>query len=101
MKPKEIKKLAEGLEVTWSDGRSEFFKFARLRTSCACAVCRELKVPLNDSMPFFPRAITLVQMELVGNYAVALTWGDGHRSIFAFDRLIAPEISEAQIEERT
>jgi DUF971 family protein len=93
MKPKEIRRGPTGLDMILTDGTLRTFVYGELRKSCACAVCRELKVPLNESMPFFPRATSVVNLELVGNYAIAVTWGDGHRSIYAFDRLFSSQAS--------
>ncbi len=96
MRPTEIRRV-EGshLEFSFKEAESRRVSLGDLRKSCACAVCRESKVPLNESMPFFPRATSLNKIEPVGNYAMAITWGDGHRSIYAFERLFeaAPEMS--------
>ncbi|MDB5037211.1 MAG: hypothetical protein JWQ35_739 [Bacteriovoracaceae bacterium] len=92
MKPVEIKKQEKGLEISWSDHQKTFANFGSVRKSCTCAVCKEIKVPLNDTMPFYERSITLQKMELVGNYAIEILWGDGHRSIVSFDRLRASTI---------
>jgi DUF971 family protein len=91
MKPKEIKRQSSGLEVLWDDSEKSFCEFSAIRKNCTCAICKEMKTPLNESMPFYQKSISLKGMSLVGNYAVELLWGDGHRSIVSFDRLRSHE----------
>ncbi len=85
-KPKEIQKSESGLRVLWSDGVLDVFPYSDLRLSCTCAICREQSTP-SPTSAWFARACTFRSMDLVGNYALGVMWGDGHRSIFAFDRL--------------
>jgi DUF971 family protein len=37
--PRDIKKLPEGLRVTWSDGHESLYPFPVLRALCKCAGC--------------------------------------------------------------
>jgi DUF971 family protein len=37
--PRDIKKLPEGLRVTWADGHQSLHPYAALRASCKCAGC--------------------------------------------------------------
>lgn len=92
MRPREVRRQSAGLEILWEDSQKTFSDFSSIRKFCTCAVCKEAKVPLNDSMPFFQRSISLQAMNLVGNYAVEIVWADGHRSIVAFDRLRPHEV---------
>jgi len=65
-------------------------QLAKLRKSCPCAHCiteRENKpgtyIPLLSSVQ-----LTLVKIEMVGNYALKLIWQDGHEAgIYTFDKL--------------
>ncbi len=89
MKPKEIKRTASALQILWSDGSTELVDFGKLRKACSCAVCRELKTPLQETQPYYKRAVQMNKMDLIGNYALGVTWGDGHHSIFSFERIKA------------
>lgn len=65
-------------------------QLAKLRKSCPCAQCiteRENKpgsyIPLLSSVQ-----LTVINIELVGNYALKLIWQDGHDAgIYTFDKL--------------
>ncbi len=74
------------LTITWSDGVEAVYSFALLRNACPCAECRGghenmtseptpemFQIPEMD-----PRAISLRDIEAVGNYALVLHWEDGH-----------------------
>jgi hypothetical protein len=37
--PRDIKKLPEGLRVTWTDGHDSLYPYADLRALCRCAGC--------------------------------------------------------------
>ncbi len=37
--PRDIKKLPEGLRVTWADGHQSLYPYPTLRASCKCAGC--------------------------------------------------------------
>jgi len=87
MKPKEIRKGPSGLQIIWCDQKLEVLDYARLRANCACAVCREFVQMPNYAEPRFERSRQIHSMELIGNYALGMTWADGHKSIYAFDRL--------------
>lgn len=86
-RPVEIRREGEFLQINWENKSTTQKKFSEVRLSCACAICKESKVPLQPSMPFYPRAIRPSSIELVGNYALHIAWEDGHRSIVALDRL--------------
>jgi DUF971 family protein len=71
------------LEVAWSDGHQTTYDFARLRWLCPCAYCRgEAGLPgwLDSAPTLSPEQTRLVDMVLVGQYAVAPTWADGHHT---------------------
>lgn len=86
-RPTEIRKDLLGLKMTWTGGQETSTSYAQIRQACACAVCKEMKVPLSEDQPYFYRATSLEGMKLVGNYAVEILWGDGHRSIMPFEKL--------------
>jgi DUF971 family protein len=84
-------RAAATLEIDWSDGHRTTYDFVTLRWLCPCAFCRgEAGQPgWLDSNPTLSEAQTqLTSMELVGQYAVAPTWADGHHTgYYTFARL--------------
>jgi DUF971 family protein len=81
--PTAIKADREAGQVTidWADGHVSRFEATALRLSCPCAFCQgEAGRPgWLDTNPELTAAQTqLVDMRLVGAYAIAPTWGDGH-----------------------
>ena len=80
-----------GIVVSPPDGEERVIPPADLRRRCRCAVCveetsgRPLLDP--DSVPedIYPTAI-----QPMGNYAVAISWSDGHTSsIYPYDSIVA------------
>jgi len=84
-------RAAAALEIDWADGHASRFDFVTLRWLCPCAFCRgEAGQPgWLDSSPTLTEAQTqLTDMSLVGQYAVAPTWADGHHTgFYTFQRL--------------
>ena len=71
------------LAIEWSDGHATSYDFTALRWLCPCAFCRgEAGLPgWLDSRPTLTDAQTsLVDISLVGQYAIAPEWGDGHHT---------------------
>jgi DUF971 family protein len=87
--PKEIK-VAEGLlRILWSDGHASRYALRDVRMACRCAACvdewthQSLLVPERIPADIRPTAI-----EVVGSYAVHITWSDGHSTgIYSYDVL--------------
>merc|ERR1711935_1327518 len=77
----------------------EPLKPAELRRACRCAACveeltgKQLLKP-ND----VPESIKPIQMSSTGNYALSVTWSDGHRSLYPY-RQIKSLIGEEEEEE--
>ena len=73
--------------ITWSDGHASTYTPAWLRRNCPCAECRgthgtppkAFKIVTTSQLQSAPRQIVIDGVEPVGNYAIAFTWGDGHR----------------------
>jgi DUF971 family protein len=71
------------LDIAWGDGHATTYDFERLRWLCPCAYCRgEAGLPgwLDSAPTLSPEQTRLVDIVLVGQYAVAPTWGDGHHT---------------------
>lgn len=74
------------LVIEWSDGHRSEYSLAALRAACPCAECQAregtdagggleaLEIPLVSAA-----ATQLAAVEQVGNYALQLSWQDGHR----------------------
>src|SRR5512141_2593589 len=79
--------------IDWADGHRSEFGSVTLRWLCPCAFCRgEAGQPgWLDSMPELSAQQTqLVDLRLVGTYAIAPIWGDGHDTgYYTFDALRA------------
>lgn len=89
-----------GVDITWADGHASHYDFAYLREECPCATCNDeriKKAELQSAAPGFasspalpmfkpkPRAQAATQ---VGNYAIQLSFTDGHSTgIYSYDHL--------------
>jgi DUF971 family protein len=84
-------RAAGTLEVGWRDGHQTVYDAATLRWLCPCAFCRgEAGLPgwLDSAPQLSPEQTRLVDLQLVGQYAIAPTWGDGHHTgYYAFTTL--------------
>jgi DUF971 family protein len=82
--PVEIRheKSARRVVLVWADGHTSTYGLDYLRSWCPCASCqghaaRARYLDLTNQ--------ELVHLELVGNYALAPTWADGHNTgIYSF-----------------
>ena len=102
-KPKIISRIKEpndptvgtGIQITWDDGTISILGNGLLRRRCPCADCEELRTKRKVKSESL-RVITsdvihqtnIVEITLVGNYAISILWGDGHNNgIYTFDYL--------------
>ncbi len=77
------------LSIEWADGWETVYTAAELRRLCPCAQCvHELTGrPLLDPTSV-PDDLTQTDVRLVGNYAIAVRFSDGHDTgIYTFTRL--------------
>lgn len=86
-RPLEVRRLADErrLRIRWSDGHESTYDWAYLRGWCPCAGCQghggELHYVHADNTD-------LAKIAVVGNYALGLTWGDGHETgIYSYRHL--------------
>jgi DUF971 family protein len=71
------------LELGWGDGHVTIYNAHDLRWLCPCAFCRgEAGLPgwLDTSPTLTDEQTRLVDVHLVGSYALAPTWADGHHT---------------------
>jgi len=89
-----------GVDITWADGHSSHYDFAYLRDECPCATCndeREKKEAMKSlspgmasspALPMFKPKTRAKAATQVGNYAIQITFTDGHSTgIYAYDNL--------------
>ena len=87
------------LSIDWDDGHATEYDTTTLRWLCPCAFCRgEAGMPgwLDSDPTLTPEQTRLVDVVLVGGYAIAPSWADGHHTgyyTFAMlrDRCPCPE----------
>jgi DUF971 family protein len=78
-----LDRAAGTFEVDWADGHRTTYGAHDLRWLCPCAFCRgEAGLPgwLDTAPTLTAEQMQLVDAHLVGNYAIAPTWGDGHHT---------------------
>ncbi|MFQ5600949.1 MAG: DUF971 domain-containing protein [Candidatus Krumholzibacteriia bacterium] len=88
--PTEIEKLGDReIKITWDDGHVSLYRNPDLRFACSCAMCvEEMSGARRITREQIPEDIRPTGMELVGNYAVQITWSDGHSTgIYTYDHL--------------
>lgn len=73
------------MEIDWGDGYAGRISHALLRGFCPCAECQGHDGPIRYVEG---GSLELDAIEEVGQYAVQLAWGDGHRTgIYSFRHL--------------
>jgi DUF971 family protein len=84
-------RAAGTLAIDWADGHRTVYEATPLRWLCPCAFCRgEAGMPgwLDSGPSLTEQQTSLVDIHLVGNYAVSPHWGDGHHTGFYTFRLL-------------
>jgi DUF971 family protein len=68
--------------ITWDDGNESILELRELRKRCPCATClaerdkqSKMYIPL-----FAENQVSVKSINQVGNYAVQITWSDGHNT---------------------
>lgn len=92
MHPTLIKRITPNeVKIVWDDGLEFVFTTEFLRSHCPCALCMHQKEEDRRQGLFrLPLAnqTELRAIELSGNNAMIITWGDGHKSgIYTWDYL--------------
>jgi DUF971 family protein len=81
------------MALAWDDGHTGPVSLRHLRDSCPCAGCRGETVLFQEYVPppadtTAPGRYRLVNALPVGNYALQLSWADGHgQGIYTWDHL--------------
>jgi DUF971 family protein len=74
------------VEIQWADGRTSVFSAAELRRLCPCARCVNEVTGVRMHEPeSVPEDLAQGDLRMVGNYAIAVRFSDGHDTgIFPF-----------------
>ena len=94
------------MAITWSDDHSSTYEPSYLRKICPCAECKGTHPCAPEAFNILTaaqaagihREIVIESVQPVGNYAIAFTWGDGHREgiySWSYLRLMSPEHTRA------
>ncbi len=84
VQPTRIHQTSSGeIGITWSDGHESVMSLRTVRDACPCAGCKGETVLFKTYIPpafntETPGRYMLKAAVPVGNYALKLTWGDGH-----------------------
>jgi ATP-binding protein involved in chromosome partitioning len=85
--PEEIVGLLRSrITIRWPDGHESVFPARALRLACRCAACVEETsgAALLDPVTV-PQNVRAQRIDLVGQYAIQITWTDGHDTgIYSF-----------------
>jgi len=87
-----------GVDITWSDGHTSHYDFAYLRDECPCATCNDERIRKSAfasagpasaiALPMFKPKPRAQAATTVGNYAIQITFTDGHSTgIYSYDHL--------------
>ena len=94
--------LRSTIKLRWPDGHETVYPARLLRLHCRCAACIEETSgkPLLDP-DSVPQTVRAQRIELCGQYAMQITWTDGHDTgIFSFRDLRANCPCEACVKAR-
>jgi DUF971 family protein len=89
-----------GVDITWADGHSSHYEFAYLRDECPCATCNDERgkkeafkslapgFASSPALPMFKPKPNAKSAKQVGNYAIQISFSDGHSTgIYSYDHL--------------
>ncbi len=81
---------SKGIKIDWRDGHQSDYTLGYLRDECPCATCTgahgtepqktNYSAPQTSPFPMFKPALKMLDADAVGNYAVRISWNDGHSS---------------------
>ncbi len=92
MSPKQVKIFnKDKLKITWEDSTETILSLKYMRDECPCAGCKGETILLKTYRPPAPTVVTpemyrVKNIEVVGEYAIQVTWKDGHNTgIYSWD----------------
>lgn len=70
------------LKLVWSDNKMFELNLLKIRKMCPCATClAEREKQSKSYIPIFSKSQTSVKnISQVGNYAINISWNDGHNT---------------------
>ncbi len=91
IQPPQVSQQEENILFKWADGREWKIGAVHLRSNCKCALCvDEYTGEKILKVADIPADIQMVEVKPLGNYALAISWNDGHSSgIFPYTQLEA------------
>jgi DUF971 family protein len=99
--PTRIKRLPDAIDVQWNDGHQSRYSYQLLRQECPCARCQSAELDKNPlrllPVDSLVTDLAIVDIQLVGRYAIRLIWSDGHKTgiyTFEFLRALQPSPTE-------
>ncbi len=80
---------AKVVKLAWNDGRQSLVPFRELRFLCPCAHCVDENTGKRKiQMESVSADVHPTRIHTVGNYAINITWSDGHNTgIYSYDYL--------------
>ena len=89
---------SKGIQIDWKDRHHSDYSLAYLRDECPCATCTgahgtepqksSYSQPPANPFQMYKPALKMMEVEPVGNYAIRITWSDGHSAgIYSWDYL--------------
>jgi DUF971 family protein len=82
---------SRGIQIDWKDGHKSDYHNVYLRDHCPCAGCtgshgtQPRPKSAENPFPIFQVKLKMDAVEPVGNYAIRISWSDGHSSgIYSF-----------------
>ena len=89
-----------GVDIVWADGHTSHYDFVYLRDQCPCATCNDERAKKKEfaatapgltsspALPMFKPKPRAQAATVVGNYAVQISFSDGHSTgIYSYDHL--------------
>jgi DUF971 family protein len=87
---------SKGIKIDWKDRHASEYNLQYLRDHCPCAQCtgaHGTPKPQANLFEMYKPVLKIEAVEPVGNYAIRLTWSDGHSTgIYSYEhfRRICP-----------
>lgn len=78
------------VNIIWDDDTQQRIRIIDLRKYCPCATCQKDREHHQDwSHIFFTSdELKIVDLKIIGNYALSISWADGHNTgIYEFELL--------------
>ena len=92
MSPNQVKIInKDKLKIKWDDLTETILSLKYMRDECPCAGCKGETILLKTYRPPAPTVVTpemyqVKNIEVVGDYAIQVTWNDGHNTgIYSWD----------------